>query len=70
MAANPESTTKTSRVRMNFHKECEAGINKQINLGMFFSISFFIEEFHIVLLQNCMHPMYINRWLFILIVKM
>lgn len=24
-----------SKVRMNFHKECEAGVNKQINLGMY-----------------------------------
>ncbi|KAH9527122.1 soma ferritin [Dermatophagoides farinae] len=30
-------SSKTSRVRMNFHKECEDGINKQINMELYAS---------------------------------
>lgn len=26
-------STQISMVRQNYHKECEAGVNKQINLG-------------------------------------
>ena len=30
-------TGKISQVRQNFHQECEAGVNKQINLELYAS---------------------------------
>lgn len=47
-----------SQVRQNFHEECEAGINKQINMELYASYVYlsmvsFTNTMHLVLLLFC-----------------